>query len=145
MIIVKLKEGIVFPPDNSSPNHSAKNKKMITTITELYRAFAMNIKYPLEAQEKSLEGVVTVYVKVEENGGITKVPTADKPAKVDMLLEEMIVTALVKEDAKKTKDDNLKLLNNEALSVVVIILPLIKIPELKGKVVGIPVRFVLQK
>jgi hypothetical protein len=141
VIIVKLKEGIVFPPDNSS----AKNEKMITTITELYRAFAMNIKYPLEAQEKSLEGVVTVYVKMEENGGISEIPTTKKPSNIDKLLDEMIVTAYAKEDAKKIKADNSKLFNNEVLSVVVKILPLIKITELKGKVVGIPVRFVLQQ
>ncbi len=140
VIIVKLKEGIVFPPDNSS----AKNKKMITSISNLHRALAMNIKYPLEAQEKSLEGVVIVYVKVEDNGGITEIPTTKKPSGVDMLLEEMIVTALVKEDAKITQDNNSKTLNKEAAYAIVRILPLIKIPELKGKVVGIPVRFVLQ-
>ncbi len=140
VIIVKLKEGIVFPPDNSS----AKNRKMITTISDLHRALAMNIIYPLEAQEKSLEGVVTVYVKVEENGGITEIPTTKKPSGVDMLLEEMIVTALVKEDTKRTQDNNSKILSKAAAYAIVRILPLIKIPELKGKVIGIPVRFVLQ-
>ena len=114
---------------------------MITSISELYRALAMNLKYPVEAQEKSIEGKVTFNVIVDSNGKPTPI---SYPTKIDILLDEIIITALKNKNAETLQNDESKLLFKEVIGHFYKILPLIDIPEFKGKTVAFPVKFVLQ-
>ncbi len=121
----------------------AEEDKFITTISELHRALAMNLKYPVEAQKKSIEGKVTLYATVDNKAHVTGISV--EPTSANLVLDEIVITARKNNNIEPTQNNESKLLINEVTEVFVRKMPLIQIPEFKGKIVAIPVKFVLQE
>lgn len=141
---------------------TSKQKAEPNTITselELRKFIAKNIKYPVEAQKNNITGTVDIWAVVEHDGKITYF--YDKRPAVNIVsIDEVVVTAYstkrkgtgkeavnVEEiTTEKGNSDNSALFSllKEEVKRVVKTSPTIEAPELKGKTVGITVKFMLQ-
>lgn len=112
----------------------------ITTLTELRRHISRNLSYPREAAEKGESGTVRLYAHVNHRGRIEEV-TETKPGRDYIEIDEFTIKCISKEKKDFGKKPN-RLINESRR--VVMSLPCLDIPQLKGETLKFSFRFVLQ-
>ncbi|MDB4583067.1 hypothetical protein N9164_07940 [Draconibacterium sp.] len=121
-----------------------KEETTITNMLDLRKFIAYRIKYPTVAAENKVQGKVEVFVKIDKKGKVGDFVKKPTPNSL-MMLEEVVVTGLMPENAKKSSSNNeMKNLEQEVKRVVKKIPPF-EIPEFYGKTVGFTVEFILQE
>ncbi|WP_430810447.1 MULTISPECIES: TonB family protein [unclassified Carboxylicivirga] len=119
----------------------------ISDALSLRRYFAMNIKYPVKAQEAGTQGIVTVNFKVDKKGKVSDVSIGSNTAATQ--LDKVVVVGYAATEGQKqmgdrSKDEHLQLLKNEVKRVVEA-MPEVTDVALKGKLLQVDFEFMLQK
>lgn len=130
--------------DTVSATKLTKEETTITTMLDLRKFIAKNMRYPTAAAENKVQGKVEVFVKINKKGKVGNFVT--KPASNSaMMLDEVVVTSYMPENANSSSSNNeMKNLEQEVKRVVKK-MPSLDIPEFYGKTVGFTVKFVLQE
>lgn len=118
----------------------------ITSDLELRKFIAQNIKYPLKAVDSNTEATVKLFVRFNQDGSVAEI-LKDVKAGADIVnLDEIVVVSYQRVDGNKQPDNSASkaALEAEAKRVIEKI-PLVDIPELKGKLVLVSIQFLLQK
>ena len=132
---IREKNGVI---ENTLKNGNENAK--ITSQLEFRRFIAEKIKYPAEAVETNTHGNISFFFRVDDNGKIFDIK---KPNKGDINLEEIVVVSYkTKTPGRYIKNADNKILTNEMERVLESV-PLIEIPEYKGKTIKINVKFEL--
>jgi TonB-dependent SusC/RagA subfamily outer membrane receptor len=115
----------------------------ISSELELRRFIAERIKYPVIAQESNQQGIVKLYVVINDNGKIIKI-YEDEPKGRYKKLDEVVVVGYGKTGKEKSKDKKPTTeLIKEAIAVTGAI-PKINVPSLLGKTIQLTYKFELQ-
>ena len=132
----KGKNGVIVI---TTKKYAEQNK--ITTELELRKFIANNIKYPVEAKEAGIYGLVAVNVKPGKTPKI--IPFGQYKNENSFELDEVVVVAYSKENTTPNPEKDSPILFKEVERVLQM-LPEIDIPKFKGKNVVIRVKFELQ-
>ncbi len=122
---------------------NGNEKPKITTQLELRRFIAEKIKYPKDAQEVSKEGIAQLFINLDKNGKI--ITASGKASSVDYFLDEVVVTANKNDVVILDSPQNNPNIFVDEIKRVADLLPIIDVPEFKGKTIGVTVKFELQE
>lgn len=169
----KARDGVIMINTNTKYNSNTDKKVVegrelpgkITTTEGFRKLFAQNIKYPAQAQQNDIQGLVELWAVVDGDGKITRFlekPPMGNVADVDEVVvvaygskkssktdqetsgKEVVVIGYASDGTGKVPSDGISLLREEVKRVILLSGPL-DIPELKGKTASLRVKFVLQK
>ena len=118
------------------------NDYKVSSELDLRKFFARNIKYPFSAQENNKKGVVKIAVQIDEKGLVKEV--FDDIPKNAIPIGEIVATALKLDSPKGDGLKHADKVFEKEVKRIIAMLPVLDIPELKGKDVVFTVKFELQ-
>ncbi|TRX71744.1 M56 family metallopeptidase [Carboxylicivirga sp. M1479] len=133
----------------TNPEKTTSNTNVSIEISnneDLRKHVAKTIKYPLEAQQNGIEGIVTANFKISKKGTVSgvKIGSNSKAVKLDKVVVVAYSTNEVNNgNSKGSKTELEELLNKEVVRVIEA-LPTITDKGLVGKTLQIDMEFILQ-
>lgn len=120
-------------------------KETITTELELRKFIAKTIKYPKKAMDFNYEGIVQLFVKINNDGTIYSV--SDENTNNSIYIDEVVVVGYKPNENEiviANEIPNAPVLFGKEVRTVINQLPKLEVSEYQGKTIAITVKFVLQ-
>jgi hypothetical protein len=137
------KETAIANPAGGNASYAVNQQQSLQSVPDIRLFIGKNIKYPKEAWDNGIVGIVDLFVSLDNEGKITGI-YEKRPSGRGRLIDGIIIVAVKPEGVDRVKYPDHPLFVAECRSVLQS-LPLIDIPELRGKTVRMSFSFLLQE
>jgi hypothetical protein len=120
----------------------AVQEQSLRSVPDIRLFIGKNIRYPKEAWDAGIMGIVDLFINVDNEGNVTGI-SKQRPSSRGKLIDGIIIVAVKPEGVDRVKYSSHPLLVAECQRVLQS-MPVLDIPDLKGRSVRLSFSFILQ-